>query len=63
MRKIVQTSTCVAMDSQGNESSHTMALCDDGTLWLLSFNSFQCGCQWLRMPEVPQGAVKAERLA
>lgn len=60
MRKIIQISTCVALDNDGNESSHTMALCDDGTLWMLSYHSD--GWQWLRMPEIPKGSVKPERL-
>lgn len=60
MRKITQTSTCTAIDNDGNVDSHTIALCDDGTLWMLSY--VIDGWQWLRLPEVPQGAVKPERL-
>jgi hypothetical protein len=61
MRRILQISTCTALNNDGNESSHTMALCDDGTLWMLSFIDSK-GWQWLRLPGVPQGAVKAEAL-
>jgi len=54
-RDIVQISTCVALDNDGNESSHTMALCNDGTLWMLYFA--QKKWQWQPLPDVPQAGV------
>ena len=59
-RQIVQISTCEAVDTDFNEHGSTVALCNDGTLWLLSFNY---GWNWRRLPGVPQGFVKQERMA
>jgi len=60
-RSIVQISTCTALGNDGNNDSHTMALCDDGTLWMLYCNGD--GWNWRRIPNVPQGEVKPEKRA
>lgn len=49
MRKIIQISVSTNLDGY-NKSQATVALCDDGTVWVLE--TFDGG--WVKYPDIPQ---------
>lgn len=51
-RKIIQTSTIPAPNSV--EASVILALCDDGTLWILRYFDDDGGYEWTLFENVPQ---------
>lgn len=51
MRKIIQISTCGVENTMGTQCNYiTIALCDDGTVWL----NRNVDNHWESLPEIPQ---------
>jgi hypothetical protein len=59
MRKIIQISTESQPSNEDWEAWYTTtALCDDGTLWELTWDFSKEKKVWTKLPDIPQTGIK-----